>query len=333
MPSYSHAGALNSPSLPEYSTQQSAESSDFFQLQEATRLMDAKNYEEALIYLEEAIEINPISLMASYNQGVCHLELARTSTESSTVLAELQAAEEAFLRAQSLNPDMLANYFKLGKISLIQKDYDKAKQYYQNALDIDPENTVLHFNLAGVYDEQAQYDEAVVHYKRSIELDKSFIYAYNNLGLIYEATQKLDLAEDLYRKALKENPKYNYARLNLGNLYAEQGRFREAKRLYRKALVYEPDNAWAHLYLGNVYFQNDNFSRAASAYQASIERNPNYATTYYLHAVSLKRLERYDEALISSLKYMAIAPQGRYSRNVMSLILSLKIQQADAKRD
>ncbi len=325
------AGVSQPLALPLYNTQATAMDSDYFELQQATTQMEAKNYTEALNHLEKAIEKNPISLMASYNQGLCYLELARTSTQRGAMKSYLNASERAFLRAQSLNPDLLVTYFKLGKVALIQKNFDGAKHYYVSALEIDPENAVLHFNLAGVYDEQHDYDEAILHYKRAIEIDGHFIYAYNNLGLIYEASQKLDLAESVYRQALEKDQKYNYARLNLGNLYAEQGRFREAKRLYKRALIYEPENAWAHLYLGNIYFQNDDYAKAADAYQASIERNPDYATTYYLHAVSLNRLQRYDEALISSLKYLSVSPQGRYTQSILSLILSLKLHQADAK--
>ena len=321
------------PSIPHYDSQQIiAHTSEMPSLDRASRLMNNQRYEEALLLLNHAIDRNPTSLVAVYNHGVCHFELAKNSTQPEKTLKHLAAAEESFMRAQTLNPRIIVIYYKLGKIALVQKQYEKARKQYQNALDVEPDNAVTHFNIAGVYDEEQRFNQAIVHYKKAIELDKDFIYAYNNLGLIYEAVKLPKEAESVYKKALERQESYNYARLNLGNLYAEQGKLDAAEKMYQQALKYEPENAWAHLYLGNIYFQNDEYEKAAASYRQSIERNPQYSTTYYLHAVSLSRLKRYDEALLSSLKYLNLEPHGRFSQQVLALILDLKLHQAGVQK-
>ncbi len=322
------AKPVTSHSLPLYDVQENARDTAYHELHQATELIGAHHCTEAIPHLEAAVEKSPTNLMALFNLGACHYDLAREAKNRTEFDAHLVQAENAFVRVQSLNADLLMTYFRLGKIALTRNDFEQAEHYYRAALEIAPDNAVLHFNLAGVYDEQKRYDEAIAHYKRSIELSPDFVFAYNNLGLVYEILKDTNQAEKVYKAALKKNRSYNFARLNLGNLYAEQGKYRTARKLYEEALQYEPENAWAHLYLGNVYFQTDDLENASREYQASIERNPGYATAYYLQAVTLHRLQRYDESLIAGLKYMSLAPQGRYSQEIMALIIGIKMKHA-----
>lgn len=329
-----HAVTPTSTVTPIYKSEQLVYNSPYYALHHSSLLIEQEKYAEAIPYLREAVEKDPVNLFVNYSLGLCYLEVAKQLSENSDdvpnadkrVQALLSNAEFYFNRSLDLNDELSVVYFKLGKIALMQNDQKKAIDAYQNGLAIDPENAALEFNIARVFDQQENAPKAIEHYNRAITLEPGFIYAYNNLGLIYEAQKNYKAAEKVYREALKQDKTYNFARLNLGNLYAETERYQDAKAIYLEALKYEPDNSWAHLYLGNLFFMDADYATASVHYQAAIKSNPGYTMAYYLLAVSLSKQEKVDEALSASLNYMNRDPYGKYADQMKQMIVSLKLR-------
>lgn len=314
--------------------------SPYYALDKATRLLDNKQYAEAIAVLTPTLEKDPVNLFTNFNLGLCYMELANLSIEKAATdgsesrkartIALLKKSEFFFRRVQNLNPELSVSYFKLGKISLLLNESAQAEAYYKEGIEMNPENAALEFNLARVYDQREAYEQALHHYNRAIALDPNFIYAYNNMGLILESQKKYKEAEKAYKTALQKDPEYNFARLNLGNLYAELDRLAEAKQLYLETLRREPGNSWAHLYLGNVYFVSADFVNASKEYKLATQLNPDFSTAYYLLAISLSKQERLDEAIHASLQYMNLEPEGRYSEQLKHLIVALKLHKSGA---
>ena len=57
--------------------------------------------------------------------------------------------------------------------------------------------------------------------------------------------------------------------------------------------------------------------------------NENHATTYYLLAIALTKLNRMDEAMQASLRYMQLAPDGEYAKEMKTLIMTVKLSQSN----
>jgi superkiller protein 3 len=324
----SPAVTVDSLMLPHYSPAQSVASSEYYDLQQASVLMNRKQYTAAIPLLKNASEKAPTNLLALFNLGHCYMELAKSVKSPQEQASLLEEAENTFLRVESLNDEYAATYFKLGKIALMQEALDRAELYYQKGLALEPTNAGFLFNLAGIYDQQNKLDEAIALYRKAIELDPEFAFAYNNLGLVYERQKRLQEAEQAYRMALRKDPTYQYARLNLGNLCAESNRLNEAEQLYSEVLQADPKDSWAHLYLGNIHLKRGNLEKAVAAYKASAHANPTYPTTYYLLAITLERLNRYDEAMQASLSYLRLSPDGDFASEMKVMLVSLRNQQS-----
>lgn len=298
--------------------------SSYYQLEVGTRLADGDRYEQAIPYLEKAVEGNPTSVMAQYNLAYSLMQTAEETTSPESKQQLLARAEWAFLRVRDLNPDLALTYYKLGKLALGRGDYQAACDYYQSGVNNNPENFALLFNLAAAYEKLGDLAHAEKAYVKATEVNPKFVYAHNNLGLLYEQTNRPDKAEAIYREAMAQVPEYNYARLNLGSLLQGQGRLEEAVAVYQDAIGYESDNAWAYLYLGNTYLRQSRFHAAWGAYQKAIELNPEYPAAYYFASLALQHMNRPDEALAKSLQYIHLAPDGAYSQEAGELILTLQ---------
>lgn len=309
---------------------QRLQASEYHQLGVAGDLWRQQRYEDAVSKLVEAVEINPTHLLIRYSIAQLHYEAALAAEANSPQQAQrfLQAKTE-FERLSSLSPDLaLAAAFKLGRIAQLQGNSHLAEQHYQAALAISPQQPALYLSLATLYDEQQRMAEAIAAYEKAIALAPDQPHAYNNLALLYERSKRHVEAEACYVKALKVAPGYHIARLNLGTLYAEMGRYQAAREVFNAVITKDPNNPWAHLYLGNLFFQAGAWEAAAQSYTRAIAHQPAFATTYYLLALTLHRLNRTEEAITAGLQYLEHSPEGGLAEEMKSLLAQLKLRHA-----
>lgn len=118
-------------------------------------------YEEAIIYFDKAITINPLNPNAYYYKGSClkelgHLEEAIQSYDRTLKIDDthvnayinkadtlivleknLTPAIESYKTALTLMPYPISNiYYNLGKCYLLQEDYEKALAAYEEAISL-----------------------------------------------------------------------------------------------------------------------------------------------------------------------------------------------------
>lgn len=101
----------------------------------------------------------------------------------------------------------------LGWISILKKEFDKAKQIFLNLL---KEDLILYSrcmvlqNIAYLEFEQGKYQESIEYQKKSFDLTKKYdifemlFEDYYKLGLAYEKNGKYQLAERYYREGYKQ---------------------------------------------------------------------------------------------------------------------------------
>ncbi|MBK8190220.1 MAG: tetratricopeptide repeat protein [Vampirovibrionales bacterium] len=331
------AFSLRAPSTihaPLYSAQQPFLDTAQADLLRASALAQDDRCDQALPLLRQAVDKSPDQVMSVYPMALCLFEAAMNEGDALKRRHVLLQAEDAFLRAQTLNPQATLTYMKLGKIALLRGDARQAIRYYKLGLAVMPANAVLLFNLASVYDDVGDSAQALALYEKTLAVDSRFLYAYNNLGLLYDARGDSARAQSLYRSALRVNPSYNYARLNLAKSLARANRLPQAERQLTRAVAVEPDNPWAYLYLGDVYLRRNAPEKAARAYEASIRLNPRFAPPYYLLAIAYGKARRYDEALQAALGYLRLDPSGDHAREAIALMAALRLVQIEtARRD
>jgi tetratricopeptide (TPR) repeat protein len=306
--------------LPAQDQEQGLSQSEFAWMIKASALSE----DNKLHAYANAVELAPTNMIALYNLGVTQYQLA-IRTQNHVTMA---AAEHTFTRIVALNPDIVAMYFKLGKLALLQNQVKQAEAWYRQGLEVDPANASLVFNLAEVLEQQNEYTQAKALYLKAITLDPQLVYAYNNLGLLYEKANAAKQAESCYIKALDINPGYAHARLNLGALYDTQGMRDAAQAQFEMVLKTDPKNPWANFYMGGLAYRTGNYTDAVNYFQTATTVRGSINAAYYYLALSLIKLNRLDEAISAGHAYLDQDKEGPYSKEMQALLENHQLRNA-----
>ena len=121
-------------------------------------------FEEAIKYLDKAIEHNLMDGAAYNDRALCMIELGR-----------LTGAMEYFDKGIEVEPDYETIYHNKGWFLNQLGHYNEALVFLHKALEFDPNRAVSYENLGNVYENLGKGKEAVVAYKIALNLiDSSF---------------------------------------------------------------------------------------------------------------------------------------------------------------
>lgn len=118
-------------------------------------LLNTANYEEALELYQRAIALNRYIPDLYLNLGYCYKSLMSVDYENAN------RAADAFLQANSLNPQNSIPDLELSRLYLGLGEYQRAIQYAENAVKDDPTNGARYGNLGKMYYENDMFDQAV----------------------------------------------------------------------------------------------------------------------------------------------------------------------------
>jgi tetratricopeptide (TPR) repeat protein len=211
--------------------------------------------EEALRYLDEAIEIDADEAGAHYNRGM--------------VLQALKRPEEAltsFDRALALKTDFFEAWNNRGLALRDLKQPEQALESYRRALAIRPEAITALNNLGNIQCDLGRYDEALPCFDRAAQLQPGHAQTYFNRGVALAGLKRTDEAAASYRRALECNPDYVEALNNLGNIYGQRRDYERAIACYERAIAIGPAHAEFHISLGNLLHDLGRVDEALSHY-------------------------------------------------------------------
>jgi len=128
----------------------------------------------------------------------------------------------------------------------------------------------------------------------------------------------LPKAVEFYNQAVARDPNYALAYAGIADcyvLYPDYGVgapaefYPKAKEMALKALSLEPTLGWPHAALGLAYtnWERD-FEKAIAEFDRAIQSDPNYATAYQWKNTPLGALGKWDRAIASSKKAIALDP-------------------------
>jgi Flp pilus assembly protein TadD len=140
----------------------------------AEHLSSEGKYEEALVYLKRAHDLNPEQVKVLYDIGI--------------VLHNLERYNEAahwFRLAIRRDPMLADAHLYLGAGMMQQRRFTAAYQNFSRAAEIRPDNPDAHFNMGVAMAAQQRLDEAIAHYNRALELRPGYARAHYNLGIAH----------------------------------------------------------------------------------------------------------------------------------------------------
>jgi tetratricopeptide (TPR) repeat protein len=271
---------------------------------------EVKNYDEAIRYYMEAIQLEPDLVAAHNNLGNLLSALKRNDE-----------AEAAYRKAIELNPSYDSAYYNLGNFLSDLKRYDEAEAAYRKAIELKPTLTEAYSNLGVLLRDLKRNDESEAAFHKAIELNPSDDKAYCNLGVLLSDLKRNDEAETAYHKAIELNPAYDTAYYNLGLLLHENlKRYNEAEAAYRKAIELNPSLTEAYSNLGNLLSDLKRNDEAEAAYRKAIELNPAYDAAYSNLGKLLLNTKRYEKALAAYRKAIELNPSNFILKFLFSLL-------------
>ncbi len=272
-------------------------------------LMNAGKLKEAVIFLQNAANINPgvpqylvslkavkdaISASTSTASSISPIfeseaATADSSSEASKFLdagnvfylsKKFEEAVQSYKKAIELKPDYVEAYSNLGSALYYLGKLPEAESVFLKALELKPDYAECYSNLGSVYNDFERFEEAEKNLKKAIELKPDFCASYNNIGITYRNLKRLQEAESSYKKALELKPDYFEAYNNLGNTLYELGRLEEAENNFRKAIELNPSYAEAYNNLGGILSDKGRLEEAEINFRKAIELNPSYAEAH-----------------------------------------------------
>ena len=124
----------------------------------------------------------------------------------------------------SIEPRNPQGYLARGKIYIIAKDMQKAKQDCDHAIELDPKLAGAYVLRGGVYGMQGNFAMAITDFDQAISIKPKNDYAYMARGWAHKEMGNLDQAIKDLDHAIKLNPKSPYAYEERGGTYFKQGK-------------------------------------------------------------------------------------------------------------
>jgi tetratricopeptide (TPR) repeat protein len=229
----------------------------------ATERALALQWDEAKVYLENALRIDPNFTAARASLGMMHVEQAMNG------VPHFDGEEGKRLLSEAVkHVDGLTDREKYGILAFharaVEKSPEHAIGYLKTLLALYPDDSVTHVSLGRTYLQMGRVPEALTEYKEAIRIDPRFVLAYANVGATY--------------------------------LY-QMGDVASALPVCQKILQLDPGNAWAQDCLGWSYFAKNDLPQAQAAFEKAVAANPQATLSRYRLAHTHRLQGHYQQAI------------------------------------
>src|SRR5712692_1767910 len=187
-------------------------------LASGNRYYGKKQYHEAVIQYQNALQADPRFVDAHYQLAQCYLNLAM-----------VMPAFRELSRTIELDPKNWKAHIDHGSLLILGKDKDRhdALDEAQLVVSEQPNNTDAHVLLANVLAVLGKPDKALKEMQKAIQLDSTKPQLYLNLAAKQTRAKQFEAAEESYKKAIQLDPKSAPSVMLLCRFYGQQHRWPE----------------------------------------------------------------------------------------------------------
>lgn len=288
------------PSRPEASPLVESEQADrgvTAEIERASLLIEASDYEGAREILEEALRKQPSSGTAAYYLGVA-LEK----------LGDMAGAERQYQSAMRLAPGLVEAAINLGALYIDGENFDAAATATRAALKKQPNDPALLVNLAMALEGQGDRRGALEAYGKALQGgDGHPALRWQYAALLLETGDKARAAEEL-KRALASAGDDRALLASIGRALGAAGSFAECVSALDRAIAVG-DAAELRVGRGLCRHSLDDEPGATADFEAAVGLAPEYAPAHYYLGRSLLTLGKRD-AGIRSLEKAAKLAEG-----------------------
>jgi tetratricopeptide (TPR) repeat protein len=235
-------------------------------LDQAGYSISMQNWSMAIMFLKQALAVDPGLIEARYQLAGVYLETGVDSVDK---------ALETYQGILDSDPGSSRAMVGMGNAHLALDDAASAQSYFQQAVDIDPENADAYLGLASAYQELGQLDQAISSFEGALAQNPSSLTIKFPLSLLYYQLGRYSEAAPYMEDVLAANPDMNTLRTRLIQSYVELDQFGSAADNAVILLESYPDDAQKILYTAQLESWAGRTSSAVSRLESLISGTGN----------------------------------------------------------
>jgi tetratricopeptide (TPR) repeat protein len=259
----------------------------------ANLLYAADEYETAISFYEQELQIQPDDNYGWYNRGNALLNLEN-----------YEAAIFSYEQALNFKPDDSYSWHNRGNALRNLEKYEAAIFSYDQALKYKPDDHYAWYNRANVLRTLGRNDEAILSYDQALKYKPDDSYAWNNRGIALRNLGRYEEAVLSYDQGLTIQPNDHYSWYNRGIALRKLGRNEEAVLSYDQGLKIQPHDHYAWNNRGNALDDLSRTEEALFSYEQALKIKPddhhawyNKACCYAAQGNIEKALENLEQAI------------------------------------
>jgi tetratricopeptide (TPR) repeat protein len=282
--------------------------------EDGIRAYNKKNYDDAKVQFEKAVEVFPNNGNAYFYLGEIERNLGNfeKAIEFYRLAVENNAAKKYYKMSYwnlTIITEQMGNYNELVKLckTFWRRAGDKgmktkAETLINKSIWSDNADAVEKYNK-GMKRKTDNAEEAMKHFREAIAADSRFLAPKFELGLWHYREGRVSEATSYFSEIVSRVPFYGDVHLLLGNMYYNEGYYARAADHLTGAIDYSlvGGDTEYELYLkrGTSYFKIGEFDRAKKDMLIAVKMKPNdLEPLFILSAINIKQ-EQYDDALKS----------------------------------
>ena len=262
-------------------------------------LYDKQDYGQAILYFEDAIDLND-------REASAHFGYARANAKMGCTDVALASYEKAVMLA----PGNIEYATELNKYR-----EDNKIENVDTVPNISVDEPILNVitPILGNENNSKKLEEEPVTFESLTEKADS---AYKN--------QKYDEALDLYTKAVVFNPSDKITMLKIANIYKLKGNNAKAISFYDKIISIDKDSTDAYFNKGLVFANQKKYDDAIKCFEKVTELTPEYPYAYYSLAMAYELKDLPKKAVEYYLLYLGVEKDEKMVNLVKQRIKELE---------
>jgi len=284
--------------------------------------------EEAIASYDKALAIQPNDSKTWNRRGLALRYLGRYE--------EAIASYDKALEIKSHDCEI---WYHRGLALYYSDKYEKAIDSYDRTLKIEPNFYLAWLNRGRSLRALSRYEDAISSYDKALEINPELSQAWDARGLIFRILGHYEEAIFSYNRALEINPGDSQIQLYKSYALSHLGLYQEATSSLDKAIEYNPESYILWHYRAYSLYYSGQYEEAVYSYDKAIEvmklknhyswgwrstitldSDPSYLA-WYGRSLSLCRLGRYQEAILSFKQFLATPDLYKDSFKLISFII------------
>ena len=177
-------------------------------IDQAAKLFNEKNYDQALTALEEFLAKNPNAYQAYILIGDCYREKGEMDKAIESYNKAIDLAKSDEKMGKSITAKALA---AIGDCYLRKGEFEAAQGFFKQSIDTSPDNETLAYNVGEICFSNQKLDEAIQYFTIATKIKPAWAPPYYKLGLVNLNKADYEKAKENFKKFLELEPKSDLA--------------------------------------------------------------------------------------------------------------------------